>query len=449
MCIASTVDQHREAALSLVSRRAKAVEEWHYSLSDIVGLDDQLDGHRFALLDAGVAAFDATTPAEIDDEEVFLIAVLSAAEESDAACQKLVDDVWSNAGQRLFVVNALAWLDWEFVAGVVKKLLHSEESKLRVIGLSVSRLHGRRPSPDLGQLSESGTSSMQADCLRVIGDLSVLELFPSVPPLLSHSDLAVRIAASEAIVLRHRASSLESHNTAAVECLMEAVYSGASDSLSAARMLMSTLDVTAACEIIQQLGGDEASARLAVQCAGWLGIPDSVPWLLQMMSQPAFARVAGESFYRITGLRLDQRPYEGDWPDGFEAGPNDDPEDENVEMDEDENLPWPEVGPIAEWWEQNRSRFKSNVRYLLGFELDNEEWLRKVLVLGRQRERATAALELAIRNPTEPLFNVEEHGRRQMKKLGIKRLPTEEYRCNHIEAGPDDHTWKKYLRKKK
>ena len=67
-------------------------------------------------------------------------------------------------------------------------------------------------------------------------------------------------------------------------------------------------------------------------------------------------------------------------------------------------------------------------------------------MLGRQRERATAALELAIRNPTEPLFNVEEHGRRQMKKLGIKRLPSEEYRCNHIEAGPDDTTWMKYLR---
>ena len=214
-------------------------------------------------------------------------------------------------------------------------------------------------------------------------------------------------------------------------------------------MLMSVMEVGAARELLLQLGGeDEASARLAVQCAGWLGIPDSIPWLIQMMSQPQFARVAGESFYRITAFRLDQRPYEGDWPDGFEAGPNDDPEDENVEMDEDENLPWPEPGPIAEWWEQNRTRFRSNVRYLLGFELDNETWLRKVLLLGRQRDRATAALELAIRNPTEPLFNVEEHGRRQLKKLGIKRLPTEEYRCNHIEAGPDDHSWKKYLRKK-
>jgi len=176
--------------------------------------------------------------------------------------------------------------------------------------------------------------------------------------------------------------------------------------------------------------------------SGLLGIPDSVPWLIEMMRQPEYARVAGESFARMTGLRLDQRPLEGEWPDGFEAGPNEDPDDENVEMDADENLPWPDAAVVANWWNTHGDHFQTNVRYLLGWEIANESWLRKILVLGRQRERVTAALELALAHPAEGLFEVRANGNRQKQQLDAARLPSEEYRCNHLEAGPEgDATW--------
>lgn len=44
----------------------------------------------------------------------------------------------------------------------------------------------------------------------------------------------------------------------------------------------------------------------------------------------------------ITGVNLAEQGLEGTRPDGFEAGPNDDPDDENVETGPDENSPWPE-----------------------------------------------------------------------------------------------------------
>ena len=47
-----------------------------------------------------------------------------------------------------------------------------------------------------------------------------------------------------------------------------------------------------------------------------------------------------------------------------------------------------------------------------------DEWLKIVLRDGRQRQRAAAALELAIRQPGQPLFNVAAPGFRQIERLG-------------------------------
>lgn len=449
--IQTTTLQHLEGAISLVLRRMLAARECHYSLNDIVSLDDQLQTHRDALETVDHEACSIAERVKSDSAMTFVQCVLSEEIDSDSSCKCLTNDAICCPERTQYFTFALGWMEWPLVAKFVDWQLQSGVLAIQRIGLEVCRIHRQRPDSDLSGLLEFGSPALQVQAIRLVSHLPVSNLFPLLSQLLTNADASVSAAAGQAIMLRGNHSFIESSTyRTAVSPLQRTALNDSRDAESAGRLLMSTLDVPAACELIQKLAkGSEQQVRLAVVCMGQLGIPDSVPWLIEMMSQPPFARVAGEAFLRITGLRLDQRPYEGDWPEGFEAGPNDDPDDENVEMDEDENLPWPEPGPIAEWWEQNRSRFKSNVRYLLGFELDNEAWLRKILVLGRQRERATAALELAIRHPTEPLFNVEEHGRRQMKKLGVKRLPTEEYRCNHIEAGPDDHTWKKYLRQPK
>jgi uncharacterized protein (TIGR02270 family) len=141
--------------------------------------------------------------------------------------------------------------------------------------------------------------------------------------------------------------------------------------------------------------------------------------LVERMDTPPLSRVAGEAFSMITGVDLAGQDLEGDWPEGFEAGPNDDPADENVEMDPDENLPWPDVAKVKDWWMRHRHEFEPGVRYLCGRPM-TEDWLEHVLRYGYQRQRAAAALELAIRRPGTPLFNVKAPGYRQQQLLGLK-----------------------------
>ena len=79
-----------------------------------------------------------------------------------------------------------------------------------------------------------------------------------------------------------------------------------------------------------------------MKAAGAIGDPVIMPWIMEQMHNPEMARVAGEAFTSITGVDIAYNDLEGELRENFEAGPNDNPEDENVAMDPDEKmfLPW-------------------------------------------------------------------------------------------------------------
>ncbi len=161
------------------------------------------------------------------------------------------------------------------------------------------------------------------------------------------------------------------------------------------------------------------SLRYAVIGAGVIGDPVCIPWLIEQTEMPDHARAAGEAFTMITGVDIAYEDLEGEWPEGFEAGPTESPEDEDVEMDQDEDLPWPEPELIADWWNKNKGSFQSGTRYLLGKPISPEH-LQHVLGHAYQRQRASAAFELAMMRPGQPLFEVRAPGFRQQQILGLK-----------------------------
>ena len=435
-------EQYFECAASTAISRKAAGNAPHFSLRDIVELDGILQSCFDGLRLAGKTASQLVAAGLEQPEwtDVFVAGVLALYAGDKEQILQVSSAVRASSELRGGAISALGWVPWDTARQYVRRCVVLNDAFWQQAGLIAHEMTGYDPGECLAEWCTSGPPQIRARALQTVGVLARSSLYDAVLQQLHASSVSARACACWTAALRLQ-------DDVAIRYLVELARNDSERAADTAPLLISLLSVKESVTLTRTVAqGTNQQVRQALILTGLLGIPDGIPWLIEMMAQPQYARVAGEAFYRITGLRLDQRPYEGDWPNGFEAGPNDDPDDDNVEMDEDENLPWPIQHEVAAWWEQNRTRFKANTRYLLGFELDNEAWLKKVLVLGRQRERATAALELAIRNPTEPLFNVEEHGRRQMKKLGVKRLPSEEYRCNHIEAGPDDTTWMKYLR---
>lgn len=120
-----------------------------------------------------------------------------------------------------------------------------------------------------------------------------------------------------------------------------------------------------------------------------------------MEEAPDLARIAGAALSLITGVDIADADLERDAPDDFTAGPSERLEDEEVAMDPDEDLPWPNPEPIRAWWDANSERFRAGTRYLSG-EPVREAHCHRVLATGKQRQRNAAVLELALLRPDAP-----------------------------------------------
>ncbi len=171
---------------------------------------------------------------------------------------------------------------------------------------------------------------------------------------------------------------------------------------------------------LRGLAQQEHRRRYALISCGVTGDPVYIPTLINQMAIPEYARVAGEAFSMITGVDLAFEDLDTDWPEGFKAGPTEEPEDENVALDPDEDLPWPNPELVDRWWHEHSREYQNGVRYLCGRPITDEN-CRRVLREGYQRQRISAAYELALMNPKEPLFEWRAPGWRQQEWLGLRR----------------------------
>jgi uncharacterized protein (TIGR02270 family) len=182
------------------------------------------------------------------------------------------------------------------------------------------------------------------------------------------------------------------------------------------RLALQTLDQEGAQQWLRRLAQNPENLRWLIQGSGIAGNPSYVPWLIEHMGDLKTARVAGEAFSLITGLDLAYLDLERKPPEEVGAGPNDDPDDPNVEMDPDDGLPWPDPQRIGRWWEANGGRFTPGVRHFMGATLTREQCLR-VLKEGFQRQRILAAHYLCLLEPGTALFEWRAPAARQQRLL--------------------------------
>jgi uncharacterized protein (TIGR02270 family) len=283
---------------------------------------------------------------------------------------------------------------------------------LRRIGIAASAVHRNDPGRPLNDAISDPDPLLRARALRAIGELGIESFLPEVRTHLADSDDLCRFWAAWSVAL----CSGESQALVILQSIAESDLPYREKAL---QLAVRRMDVPAASALHLKLAQDAKLIRTAIVAAGAIGDPTHIPWLTEQMQVPELSRVAGEAFTMITGVDIAFQDLDRDKPEGFEAGPTENPEDENVEMDPDENLPWPDPGLIAKWWTQHQVEFQNGTRYLLGKPI-SLDWCQQVLRKGRQRQRATAALELAIRQPGQPLFNVAAPGFRQQQMLGVK-----------------------------
>ncbi|MEE9129610.1 MAG: TIGR02270 family protein [Phycisphaerales bacterium] len=410
MILATVITQHAEEAAFHWLLRDAAVCAPHYDLKDLAKLDDRVEAHIDGLRIAGAAGWEIVKEELGWQEagEVFTAAIL-AFESGDA--ERIEEVLEVGVGEIELargVISALGWMTYEQARPQIDSLLASDVPMRRRIGIAAAAIHRKDPGEALKAALVDDDAALRARALRAAGELGRRDVLSLVKGCVGHEDPGVRFwAAWSASVLGEMTAVLP---------LREIALGGGRSAERAADMAARRMPPVNALVWQKELSNDATRLRLAAKVAGAIGDPVLVPWLIEMMSNDEIARVAGEAFTMITGVDLAYDDLERDWPEGFEAGPTESPEDEDVSMDADEDLPWPDGNLISQWWNERGSDYAPGARHLLGKPMEVES-LQDALKTGRQRQRAAASLELALRQPGQPLFEIRAPGYRQRAAL--------------------------------
>jgi uncharacterized protein (TIGR02270 family) len=413
MIIAEIVSQHAEEAAFLWLLRCNAIRQPHYALKDLAKLDDRVEAHLDGLRVAGDPGWELCKVALGNEEngEVFAASVMAFESGIESRIQAVLEVVQKTPALSNGLISALGWIAYEQVSPHVDQLLISESPTIQLVGLAAKAVHRKDPGAALQTMLASGDAGLRARALKAIGELGRKNLASLVSSSLHAEDSSLRWWAAWSGGLLG--------DGVAIPVLQQFGAQKGPYAVKAATMAVRRMSVDAAHRWIGTLAENPEMIRGALCAAGAVGDPTSIPWLIENMAVPAVARVAGESFTMITGVDLAYDDLDTDKPEGFEAGPTEDPEDENVEMDQDEDLPWPNPELIKKWWFTHRLEFTNGTRYLLGKPMAIDS-LNEVLRTGKQRQRRAAALELAIRQPGTALFTTSAPGFRQQSLLGLK-----------------------------
>ena len=417
--IATVVQQYADVAAVLWLRRDRAVRQPHYTLPDLAKLDSQLEAHIDGLRIAGNLGWEVAAEGLRWKEpgELFTAGVLAWESRDTSRARTAIGCAAESAECARALVSSLGWLNAEMAAPHIEQLLGNSSVLSQHLGIAACVAHGHVPGDALEKALSVRDSSLHARALRAIGELGRHDLLPAAREALRSSNAQARCASAWTLARL-------CNEPLAIVALQEAVERQGPNQLLALPIVLRRLDPAEATCWLTRLAQNSKSIEQAIVGAGVVGTCDAVPWLLEIMSDPRWSRIAAEAFTMITGIDLATARFEGRKPAGFTAGPTDDPADDNVEMDPDENLSWPDAPRLAVWWEKHSGEFVAGKRYLCGRPLD-EQWLEEVLRDGFQRQRAAAALELGLLRPDRPLFNVRAPGHRQQEWLESRQVSPE------------------------
>lgn len=403
--------QHADDAAMLHAQRSLLIRAPHSRLLNLVRFDDRLAAHLDALSIAG--------------ERVW--PMLDALLESPSAHSLFVTTVraiearlWDRLDRLVAIAeqvpevqpgmrSAFGWLKPSFLREVVAELLASKHPLRRAMGTAASAMHRVDPGIITMRRLEDPDPLVRARVLRCAGELGRVELVSTIAAAVTDEDSDCQSwAAWSAVLLGDRQNALHMLRAKAL-----------AEGLLQPKMLQLSLQAMPVAEahaLLQQIARNPANQRKLIQGAGLIGDPSYIPWLIGHMADDKWTRLAGESFSMITGADLALLDLERKPPENVEAGPNDDPDDPNVDMDADDGLPWPEQARVQQWWSIHGARFTAGTRHFIGSPLSREHCI-DVLKHGYQRQRIAAACHLCLLRPGTPLFEWRAPAWRQQQEL--------------------------------
>ena len=397
--------------------RSVLVRAPHVRLRHLRRLDDRIAAHLDGVAVAGAYGASVCQAAleRAGAGEVFACAVRALEDHDDAALERLFAIAALLPDAKRGLLSAFGWVSAPVLQGVVRALLASPMPLRREVAIAACRLHRVDPGPALIAALGDPEAGLRTEAARALGELGRTDVLPSLLDALADADAEVAFrAAVAACLLGDRGDAL-----AALEHLAQP---GQPLAERARLPWLLACGVDRGHEHVQALGqaaanGAGPAKRQLIRACGWLGDTAAVPWLIDLMGDDVQARIAGEAFSLMTGADLALLDLERKPPANAPNGPNDDPADTDVALDEDESLPWPDAALVRRWWQaQGPTMPAAGARSFMGAPPSAAHGA-TVLRDATQRQRLVAAQWVCLLAPGTPLFPVCAPSWRQQRLL--------------------------------
>ena len=409
------VQQHAEECAILRHIRSVLVRAPHVRLRHLRRLDDRIAAHADGLAVAGAYGTRLCTEAleRVGTGVVFALALRVIDERDDAALQRLTALSAALPEAQRGLLSAFGWVSAAQLQGIVRALLAADDARRRALGIAACRLHRVDPGVVLVRALGDDDSALRGCAWRAAGELGRADLLEQALEALADPDPAVAFEAA-------RCACLLGDRHAALGALQAIAQGEAAGRDEAGRLHLLAAEHGDARALVRQLAHsaapDARHTRRVIAACALLGDCAHVPWLIERMGDLLQARIAGEAFSLLTGADLAALDLERKPPDNPPGGPSEDPGDEDVDLDPDESLPWPDPERVLRWWQANAAGMPAGARCFMGRPVTPEHCAR-VLREGFQRQRFVAATLLALLVPGRPLFPACAPSWRQLRLL--------------------------------
>ena len=383
-------EQYAIDAAFLWLLRSIAVNQPHYNKQELAILEKRIDAQLNGLmtsLDAGWAACKQGLELE-EPGEVFTALVIAIRSRDANKIKQAVDVGLSNNLLKPALYSALAWLPNNLASPWISRFLNGKDMAHKLLGLSACSIKRQDPGEALIQILQreecQAHHQLYARALRLVGELRRQDCMPQLK-------LASQDERPSIKFWSYWSATLLGHKTC-VQQLKPFVFDLKSPfQQTALQLCFRVLPLEQARDWISTLAKDETHSRTIIKATGILGDPHAVNWLIDKMQDKTLAKLAGEAFTVITGADLDKQNLTSELLQHHSLNID----DESMELDEDENLPYPDYNKVTKIWRSYGQKFIVGRRYFNGQPISSE-LLKATIENGNQRQRYSAALELAL-----------------------------------------------------
>jgi uncharacterized protein (TIGR02270 family) len=388
--------------------RASSLTQPSYFRSDLGELERRIDAQLDGLMTAPDDAWEICEEAlELQQPgEVFAASVLAFRSLDINKIQRAVEGGLAGPLGFKGLTSALAWLPDRLCHSWIKKFLTSKDLNHKYLAMAACSLRREDPREYLTAILQRDDClehiPLHARSLRLIGELKRRDLSSVLPQAMEsdHPDI-IFWSTWSAVMLGDRSTVVRLHPFTQTANPYQ---------VRAIEIAFRSLPIEDARRWIGQLAALPQQTRNVIKATAALGDPHAITWLVAQMRIPNHSRLAGEAFTLITGINLEEHKLAlTELPNLDDQLPNDDPEDDNVAMNEDDRLPFPDVDKIAAVWQKYQQRFVAGQRYIMG-KHPSSDHLTDIFNNGNQRQRKAAALELALLVPQQFLLNYAAKG---------------------------------------